>query len=253
MIGASIQAAIAYIREHAPGTPSSGITGGADYNFTRPTPKGGGVTQNVKRMLPGTVVDVSSGLKYTSGPVGAGSGQSFLTIAQGGLRRLGVRFQMPEYMISGDASNANYASTLVASSPFVRAMQARQYVECEQRKRMVWGVLAHAVAAGVFERYGILSIGQLRRAVELNATLPDIAEIDQASELARDQFDHSIGAISAQTIAERRGYDYQAEVDKGAKAASGGFSALPGSGLLNDAAMREALREATEKSWEGYP
>ena len=31
---------------------------------------------------------------------------------------------MPEYMVSGDASNANYASTLVAESPFVKARQA---------------------------------------------------------------------------------------------------------------------------------
>ena len=47
-------------------------------------------------------------------------------IVQAGLRALGNRWDMPEYMISGDSSNANYASTLVSGAPFVTGIEWEQ-------------------------------------------------------------------------------------------------------------------------------
>ena len=39
---------------------------------------------------------------------------------------LGIGTGFPEYIVRGDASNANYSSTMVSESPFVRAMESHQ-------------------------------------------------------------------------------------------------------------------------------
>ena len=45
---------------------------------------------------------------------------------QAELRAIGSALAMPEYMISGDSSNANYASTMVAEGPAVKTFEEMQ-------------------------------------------------------------------------------------------------------------------------------
>ena len=62
---------------------------------------------------PGTVVRMGKNKNYLAPPL-AGNTSNFTLIVQACLRSVGCRWNMPEYMISGDASNANYSSTLVS-------------------------------------------------------------------------------------------------------------------------------------------
>ena len=56
---------------------------------------------------------------------------------------------MPEALISGDSSNANLASALVAEGPFVRAMSFRQWHYRNQYKRILERVLEFAATTGM--------------------------------------------------------------------------------------------------------
>ena len=42
---------------------------------------------------------------------------SFVAVLQAELRAIAARLVMPEFMFTSDASNANYASTMVAEGP----------------------------------------------------------------------------------------------------------------------------------------
>jgi hypothetical protein len=182
--GAAIQAAIAYIREHAAGMTLSQIdalrASQTDETLQRRTGTGWRTTR-LRRIEPGTILDVSHNQKYHAGPLGAPRGPSYVEVVQAGLRKVGVRWCMPEYMVSGDASNANYASTLIAESPFVKAAEARQSFYKRQFRAILWKTLRLAADAGRFRRLG-LDHGALRRRVQIVIDAPSIAVRDRLEE-----------------------------------------------------------------------
>ena len=47
-----------------------------------------------------------------------------MTVLQAELRAIASRLVMPEFMLTSDASNANYASTMVAEGPAVQDVRA---------------------------------------------------------------------------------------------------------------------------------
>jgi len=58
---------------------------------------------------------------------------------------------MPEYAITGDASNANYASSLVAEAPFVKSVAYWQMFMEFWLKKLYRKVMEHAVAGGLLD------------------------------------------------------------------------------------------------------
>lgn len=65
---------------------------------------------------------------------------------------IGIGTSLPEYVIRGDASNANYASSMVSESPFVRAMESWQdyFEKVFQRvyaRVLEYGIQTNAVPA----------------------------------------------------------------------------------------------------------
>ena len=73
-------------------------------------------TTYARGMPPGTIIDAPSGTTYEA-PISSVDPSRVVAAYQAELRAIGARLTMPEYMISGDASNANFASTQVAESP----------------------------------------------------------------------------------------------------------------------------------------
>jgi hypothetical protein len=75
--GAAVQAAIAFIREHVPGTTPAQIqslsSSTALSHYTQQT-KTGSRTRYVSKYEPGTVLDVASGMQYKPGPLGSSHG-----------------------------------------------------------------------------------------------------------------------------------------------------------------------------------
>jgi len=157
--GAAIQAAIAYIKEHAPGITLSQAESArlvkSEATYRTPSARTplatGGRVHHVRRFDPGTVLETPHGAQYKPGPLGSSHAPNFIAVEQALLRMIGNRWAMPEYMVSGDASNANYSSTLVAESPFVKGCQAKQALYVRHFERLLWRVLEHAAAAGRFE------------------------------------------------------------------------------------------------------
>jgi hypothetical protein len=225
--GAAIQAAIAYIREHAPGTSASGIQsfagGKADVTSTVPKPGGGTKQVRQERFYPGRVVDVSAGLKYTNGPMGQSNAPTYIAVVDAALRMAGTRWAMPEYMISGNAENNNFASILVAGGPFDRATQARQQPQVKMFTKAHWMALDIHCRRGRFRRFGINTVTELKAAVNLHVTPPTVSVQDPVkAEEIRDK-QQAAGILSPRTRAGQVDLDYDAEVDSGAKP-SGAFA-----------------------------
>lgn len=127
------------------------------------------------------------------------------------IRSVGARFNMPEYLISSDASGTNYASTLAAEAPFVRTMQRIQdYLAVHLARRryghrsLLWRQLAHAA------RCGLLPAG-VEDMIDIQAEPPSLVVRDLAKEAQVDQIYNAIGAKSLTTIRLEQGWDPEVE------------------------------------------
>jgi hypothetical protein len=216
--GAALQAAVAWILQAPPGATRSQIQGigGGDSaaNCERTLPHGLG-TQNVSHYPPGTVLRPSAGLEYKPGPMGSERNPNFVLVGQYVLRLIGVRWSMPEYLISGDASNSNHASTLVAESPFVKAREADQQFYRRHWHELIWKVLLHAWRAGRFARLGV-SWETFERLLEVKVDVPSVATRDPLKLAETQETQIRLGLLSRRTAAAQAGFDYDAEVSQGA-------------------------------------
>jgi hypothetical protein len=124
---AGIQAAIALIRRHASTAPK--IQGMIASQEVAKDAFG----RSVLDMPEGAIIDTTGGSEYDF-PATNVNPTNITGIIQAEIRAVGARFQMPEFMISSDASNANYSSTLVSEGPFVRSIEKlqRQTIDSER-------------------------------------------------------------------------------------------------------------------------
>ena len=146
-IVAEIQSAIALIRKHR-GASRSGIeqfvAADADATVTNGT---SGRTRHYSQYGPGTILDAPAGLEYDF-PARGLDASSFVAVLQAELRAIAARLVMPEFMFTSDASNANYASTMVAEGPGDENVRAAAGEQIEQDRAVMWRVVDNAVAAG---------------------------------------------------------------------------------------------------------
>jgi hypothetical protein len=145
----AIQARIAYVRQHAPGVMpgqiSTFVGGTGDATTKKRTPYGDsyrrvGITEE------GTTVDMSNGMQFTAGPVSTGV-PAFVQALQSRLRQVCSRFGLPEF-VTGDASNNNLASALVAGGPAERAFKRHQKRYGSFQAAVYRKACEYAVAAG---------------------------------------------------------------------------------------------------------
>ena len=149
-------------------------------------------------------------MQYKPGPLGSSHGPNFIAIGQAVLRTIGSRWCMPEYMISGDASNANYSSTLVAESPFVKACEAEQRFYKSRFSRIAWKAVRIAAEAGRFAPFHV-DFAALRELVAIQIEAPAIAVRDQLGEAQTSEIEHRNGVLSLRTWAALAGRDYETE------------------------------------------
>src|SRR6202000_3039891 len=113
---AEIQSAIALIRKHR-GASRSGIEQFVANNADAPpTSDANGRTRHYSQYGPGTILDAPAGMEYDF-PAQSLDASNFVAVLQAELRAIAARLVMPEFMFTSDASNANFASTLVAEGP----------------------------------------------------------------------------------------------------------------------------------------
>jgi hypothetical protein len=216
--GAALQAAVAWILQAPPGATRGQMQGiglgEGSAGFDRPA-RPGSRPHSIAHYPPGTVLKPSAGLEYKPGPMGSERNPNFVLVAQYVLRSIGIRWNMPEYLISGDASNANYASTLVAESPFVKAREADQQFYRRHWNSLIWKVLRLAWAAGRFSRLGV-SWESFVRWIDVKVDSPAVSTRDPRALVQTQEAQIRLGLLSRRTAAAQAGLDYDAELRHGA-------------------------------------
>jgi hypothetical protein len=210
-VGAAILAAIVMIRQHAPGTTSSSIqnmvAANASANYQRPT-ESGAVNRSVEHTSPGTVKDIPSGMEATVGPLGQLRSAVYVEVAQFVARMIAVHKNIPEFMISGDASNSNLNSATMAYESFVRSRQAEQGSFSMMVESLVWKVLAIRLRQSGFRN---LTMKQLKSLIQVKVTLPDVASQDSEKQARENEILNRNGVKSKRTWAGELGLDYDEE------------------------------------------
>ena len=237
--GAAIQAAIAYIKEHPPGVSQSSIeslNATLESGSYQSQTESGSREVSTRKFNSGTILDVGQA-KYSAGPMG--NQNVFIEVASYLMRSIGVRWNMPEYMISADASNANYASTLVSESPFVKARERDQRYYKGQFKRLIWKAVRIAWEA---RQIGGIGWEELQKQVSLEVEAPDVASRDRMVNAQEKSLLNSAGIVSRRTWAAEAGYDYDEE--------KGRIEEEPQTMVPT---LESRVKKAADLLWEGYP
>jgi hypothetical protein len=247
---AAIQTAIAWVSQYATATADQVgtlIRAGSDY--TRPKigdPSGKLI--DVVNYEPGTVIHMDSNRQFLAGPVGTGTA-GFIQVEQAILRGCGARWRFPEYF-SGDAGNNNMASSIVAGSPFVVAVEGNQ---------LEWGVFERAVAKKVLElcvESGRLSREQVAQ-VDVKVIPPAVALANREEEERLRQMRHEAGVLSVTTWQQQVGLDpkheaanFEAEATRKAELLGSSGGRVVGESIL-PCECEEEVSEAKGKRFTG--
>jgi len=200
---AEIQSAIALIRKHVAATAAGVeqfVQNQADVNLTSQRT---GTTSHFRRYAPGTILDAMAGTEYEF-PVAGIDASKYVIVLQAELRAIAARLVMPEFMLSSDASNANYASTMVAEGPAVKMFERLQHDMVEDDLEVMRRVIAAAVEAG-------RRPAEALAAVEIRAVPPTLAVRDRLRDAQADQILLRNRAMSVQTMAMRHGLEPEQE------------------------------------------
>lgn len=197
---AEIQAAIALIRKHhgrRGSTVKQFVEAGADGRDAGGEP--------IRRYGPGTILDADATIEYDF-PAGRINAASYVAVLQAELRAIAARLVMPEFMLTSDASNANYASTLVAEGPAHKMFERLQAEQAEWDRAVMRRVLENGV------RVGRLTAETLE-AIEVEAAGPQLCTRDQLKDAHARKIEYEAGLLSRQTWSRLAGLDYDQEQD----------------------------------------
>lgn len=199
--GSAVRAAIAYLREHAAATEAE-VTAFADgqADFRERTPFRDEY-RPVGHLPPGTVIDIPEGMTHVGAPADPGTAAHTGVVALL-LRSAGVRWNAPEWLVSGDASNMGaFTSSLVAESPFVRGVQEAQDYYRVRFLEVVERAVGCAVAHGLLPR-------DVADAVTLDLVPPTPEVRDKDKEAGRAQTEVTLGVQSRQNYCSEQGRDF---------------------------------------------
>jgi capsid protein len=199
---AEIQSAIALVRKHQRRTRSTVeqfVSGQADHASTGDH----GRVRYSKRIEPGTILDVDAAVDYDFPAAGIDAGR-FVLVLQAELRAIASRLVMPEFMLTSDASNANFASTMVAEGPAIKMFERLQADQASHDLAVMWRAVEVAAAAG---RLPI----DVRQLVEIQVGRPSLHVRDALKEAEANRIAFEAGVLSPQTWSQRLGLDYEQE------------------------------------------
>jgi len=197
------RAAIAWIEKHVRATHAqvqSYLDGQADVSVTSAK----GEQTNYERLRPGTVKHVANDTEYEWPPAPEFAG--YVVALQAELRAVASRLVMPEFMLSSDASNANYSSTMVAEGPAVKMFEREQAATIVEDQVLLDLAIQHAVASGLLP-------AEAAEIIDIVAEPPNVQTRNRLQDAQADQILSAGGVLSRQTWAARNGLDYSAEVE----------------------------------------
>lgn len=202
-LATEIQTAIALIRKHEQATQTAVrafITNRQNGSVT----DANGTTKSVLKYPGGSIVDVPANMSYEIPPQLDPS--KTVAALQAELRAVASRLVFPEFMLTSDASNAAFASTMVAEGPAVKKFQRDQSTQVSADSQVIKKALAFAVEKGLLTQEEV-------NATKVTATPPTVTTRDTLKEAQTRQIDMLAGILSPQTATAEAGRDYKTEQD----------------------------------------
>jgi hypothetical protein len=202
---AGIQSAIAMNRKQqggGKGASEAARAANADVTVSNTTT---GKTSHFRRYAPGAIIDApaSTDYEFPSSSIDAGG---FVVVLQAELRAIASRLVMPEFMLTSDASNANFSSTMVAEGPAVKMFGREQWTMIEEDLEVMDRVLDMAVETGRLT-------AEVRDQLEIDVTPPQLASRDRKEEIEADAILVDKKAMSIQTLQLRNDLDPEHETE----------------------------------------
>jgi hypothetical protein len=197
-----IQTAIALIRRHQKATGDA-IRTALSVKAVGQTKDAGGSMRNVLQYGPGSIIDAPQGTEYDF-PTNQLDPSKTVAALAAELRAIASRLVMPEFMLTSDASNANFSSTMVAEGPAVKYFEREQQSVAERDLELIDSQLDHAAAVGLITQ-------EERQSVKVTIQPPSCKVRDEYKEAQTRQIDMALGILSPQTASGETGRDYEAE------------------------------------------
>ena len=205
------RARIAMIRRHVNATRDAVQAaieqGGVSRTETNTTGDGRPQVRTARMYPYAAIIDASDSTDYQF-PSEAAPVDKNVAAIQAELRAAAAALGMPEYMLSGDASNANYSSTMVAEGPAVKTFEEMQAALIEADVEVMERALVVAAAAG---RIAGATADDVLDLVSVQAEPPLIKSENRLQEVQADQILLSAGVMSRATFAARHGLVYAEE------------------------------------------
>ena len=197
--GSAIQTSIAYLRRILGGTRTGGEAIRAEKaTFTRSNAQTNKL-EYLEEQKGGRIITTGDNMEYEF-PFAGTRYDQYVQVVQSNLREVASMLQMPEFMLTADASNANYSSTMIAEGPCVKNFERLQKdQECDDLK-ILWWVLG--VILG--EDYDTTDI-------EIQVTMPSLTTRDKLKDAQEAQLWLQSGILSPQTATAQAGLDYAQE------------------------------------------
>jgi len=179
-----------------------------------------------KMLKPGSLVTVSEGVDYQMLTPNL-QAQDVQYDGRNILLAIAAATGLAEYMVSGDASNANYASTMVSESPAVREFEDWQQFFQEEFSIMFAKIIRAGIDYGPIPSKSTKTISKIdqngikhedKRSIptrlDCDITFPPLIHRKLKEESEALALHKDMGIVSHQTVAARLGYDYHQEKDK---------------------------------------
>jgi len=120
------------------------------------TDPGNGQSWNTEKVPFGSIVSTGSNQEFEF-PSSNFDTNTYEVALQMVLRAVAARCNMPEWMLTSDASNANYSSSFIAEAPSIKSFGKLQEYICRRvginrmpgRESLAWRQIKHAIACGV--------------------------------------------------------------------------------------------------------
>lgn len=200
-VATEIQTAIALIRKHQQASKEavrSFISARADQQQRNAN----GQVENVLRYPSGSIIDAPQGQDYEIPPQLDPS--KTVAALQAELRAVAAFLVMPEFMLTSDASNANFASTMVAEGPAVKNFESEQKTQIDYDLELLNDALAYAA------RSGLITFADLE-ATKVDVEPPMVSTRNKLEEAQVRQIDMGLGILSPQTATSQIGQSYDQE------------------------------------------
>lgn len=202
-IGAAIRAATAEVWKFATATQAQITSLVSDLAEEELTNEITGKTETFERIKPGTIRRIPAGQEPVQMPAATGAPEHIQAV-QGDLRQSATAFCAPEYLASGDASNANFASTKEAGTPFTKGAETDQDHFTIAFLEVVHRAINHAVEEGALPEEVLTLVEiQAQPPVVITTNVLEVAQADQIAVLT--------GWKSNKTCAMERDLDWEKE------------------------------------------